>query len=166
MIYLVAIREHGLCKIGLANDPARRVALLQTASPFALELVATIPGGRSAEARLHSAFRPLRVRGEWFEFTDAIAVAFANPDAPLPQPDCPVAEIFHALGGATAIARGTGHPVQTVHDWLAKGSAEIPPWRRDDVLNFARRAKKADDLSDEALAYLASDKRSVRKAAA
>jgi DNA invertase Pin-like site-specific DNA recombinase len=54
-----------------------------------------------------------------------------------------LAEIFDKLGGATAIARGTGCPVQTVHDWLAKKGAkpEIPPWRRAAVLDFARREK-------------------------
>lgn len=76
-----------------------------------------------------------------------------------------VAEIFSALGGATAIHRGTGHPVQTVHDWLGKGKPEIPPWRRPDVLSLARREGKFDQLSPEAREYLSSDKRTVGKAA-
>lgn len=75
-------------------------------------------------------------------------------------------EIFGTLGGATAIANGTGLPVQTVHDWLRKKPAEIPPWRRPAVLDFARREKKDDELSEEARAYLTSNERTVRKAAA
>lgn len=77
-----------------------------------------------------------------------------------------IAHIFKVLGGATAIANGTGHPVQTVHDWLNKPPAEIPPWRRPAVLDFARREKKLDELGDEARAYLASTERMVGKAAA
>ena len=76
-----------------------------------------------------------------------------------------LSEIFEKLGGATAIARGTGNPVQTVHDWRQKGKAEIPPWRRAAVLDFARRDGKLADLSDEARAYLASHERTVRNAA-
>lgn len=77
-----------------------------------------------------------------------------------------LAEIFNTLGGPTAIARGTGHPVQTVHDWRQKGKAEIPPWRRASVVDFARREKKFDQLSQEARAYLLSSERTVGKAAA
>jgi hypothetical protein len=75
-----------------------------------------------------------------------------------------VAHIFKVLDGPTKIATGTGFPVQTVHSWT-ESPAEIPPWRRSAVLDFARRTNKLDDLSDEARAYLASDKRTVRKAA-
>lgn len=83
-----------------------------------------------------------------------------------------LAEIFDKLGGATAIARGTGYPIQTVHDWLAtpkskpNAKPEIPPWRRPAVLDFARREKKFDGLSIGARAYLTSTERTVGKAAA
>lgn len=77
-----------------------------------------------------------------------------------------VSEIFATLGGSTEIARGTGHPVQTVNDWLSKGKPEIPPWRRGDVLSFARNAGKLTELSPEALSYLQSQQRTVGRAAA
>lgn len=78
-----------------------------------------------------------------------------------------LSEIFEKLGGATAISRGTGYPVQTVHDWLKKKGAkpEIPPWRRPTVLAYARREGLFDALSDEAKAYLTSDARRVGRAA-
>lgn len=76
-----------------------------------------------------------------------------------------VTEIFRKLGGATAIARGINLPVQTVHDWLAKGKPEIPPWRRADVLMFARDNGKLTELSPESLAYLQSQERGVVRAA-
>ena len=80
-----------------------------------------------------------------------------------------VRHIFETLDGYKAIADGTGLPVQTVHSWLAtdgKKPAEIPPWRRPAVLAFAQRAKKIDELSEDARAYLTSTERSARKAAA
>lgn len=73
-----------------------------------------------------------------------------------------VTEIFEVLDGPTAIHRGTGIPVQTVHSWLAKGDPEIPPWRRAQVLTHARNCRKLDDLSAEAQAYLKSDERPRR----
>jgi len=83
-----------------------------------------------------------------------------------------IEEIFGKLDGATAIARGIGCPVQTVHDWLAtpkskpNATAEIPPWRRSAVLKFAADEKKLTELSPEALAYLQSTDRAHRQAAA
>lgn len=77
-----------------------------------------------------------------------------------------VEEIFSKLGGATKIATGTDQAVQTVHDWLGKGKPEIPPWRRPAVLKFAADQKMLTELSPEALAYLQSTERTVRKAAA
>lgn len=77
-----------------------------------------------------------------------------------------IEEIFDKLGGATKIATGTNQPVQTVHDWLAKGKPEIPPWRRPAVLAFAGSEQKLTELSPAALAYLQSTERTVRQAAA
>lgn len=77
-----------------------------------------------------------------------------------------VTMIFDTLGGSTAIAKGIGSPVQTVNDWLSKGQPEIPPWRRPDVLDFARREEKLTKLTAECLAYLQSRERTVGRAAA
>jgi hypothetical protein len=72
-----------------------------------------------------------------------------------------VPDIFAALGGSTVIARGISTPVQTVNDWLKKGAPEIPPWRRGDVLSFARSSGKLTELSAGCLAYLQSQERTV-----
>ena len=76
-----------------------------------------------------------------------------------------IAHIFETLGGPTRIATGTGFPIQTVHSWVNKKPAEIPPWRRAAVIDFARREKKIDALTSEAREYLASSDRTVGKAA-
>ena len=68
-----------------------------------------------------------------------------------------VHEIFEAYGGATAIHRATGVPVQTVHDWINKGKPEIPPWRRAALL----AVEPAKPLSEGARAYLLSTERGI-----
>lgn len=77
-----------------------------------------------------------------------------------------VSEIFEKLGGATKIANGVNLSVQTVHDWINKGTPEIPPWRREAVLRVARESEKLTVLSKDALAYLQSQARAPRKSAA
>jgi hypothetical protein len=60
--------DGGPIKIGLAANPRRRVADLQTSSPYPLRLVATLPGqGAMGESALHAKFAHLRMHGEWFE---------------------------------------------------------------------------------------------------
>lgn len=74
-----------------------------------------------------------------------------------------VPEIFDVLEGSTAIARGTGLPIQTVNDWLKKGKPEIPPWRRPAVLAFAKKSGKLADLSADARGYLVSQERAIER---
>lgn len=55
----------GLIKIGMSEDPDRRLGELQVGSDQPLRLVAVIPG--VSESMLHRHFAPYRVHGEWFE---------------------------------------------------------------------------------------------------
>lgn len=65
-VYFVQQGESGPVKIGLANDPLRRMAELQTGNPEELSLRHVVPGKRADEAKLHHRFREARIRGEWF----------------------------------------------------------------------------------------------------
>lgn len=71
-----------------------------------------------------------------------------------------VEHIFEAFKSPSAIADATGFPVQTVCDWRRKGPAEIPPWRRQAVLDAAVRLGIA--LDNHAVEYLKSDTRRVK----
>lgn len=53
-------------KIGFSKKPQDRIGKLQTASPFKLMLMRTIPGNKKLEAELHARFRHLKSHGEWF----------------------------------------------------------------------------------------------------
>lgn len=67
-LYFIEAARLGLVKIGVANDPRKRLATLQVGSPDKLVLRGVIltddaPG---FEARLHSEYRDLHSHGEWF----------------------------------------------------------------------------------------------------
>jgi len=70
-VYFIQAGENGPVKIGVAKNPAERLAQLQTVSPDVLRLLGTIQGvGRYGERTLHERFRYARVHGEWFRPTD------------------------------------------------------------------------------------------------
>jgi hypothetical protein len=53
-------------KIGFSKNPQDRIIKLQTASPFKLTLMRTVPGNKKLETELHARFRHLKSHGEWF----------------------------------------------------------------------------------------------------
>lgn len=56
-------------KIGWSARVTARLAQLQTGNPDPVRLLATTPGGRALERRLHERFADARLAGEWFEAT-------------------------------------------------------------------------------------------------
>jgi Meiotically up-regulated gene 113 len=69
------------CKIGFASNPKKRLAGLQTASPYRLSLYATVgPLSRKealiVEERFHKARSRYRMAGEWFEIEPDLALFF------------------------------------------------------------------------------------------
>lgn len=71
-VYAVLAQESRRIKIGVTNDPNRRLASLQTGSPERLELIGAAPGDRFTEARLHAELQHDRLLGEWFASTDRV----------------------------------------------------------------------------------------------
>jgi hypothetical protein len=66
MIYFIQDTISRAIKIGVAGDPQRRLASLQTGHPHLLILLGTVPGARKQEALLHKQFSSYRLKGEWF----------------------------------------------------------------------------------------------------
>lgn len=66
MIYFIRAVNSGTIKIGVSNDPKRRLDSMQTGSPEPLELLGVLPGGMDEEKRLHQKFARSRIHGEWF----------------------------------------------------------------------------------------------------
>lgn len=68
-VYFIRSIHGSPVKIGKAHDIKQRLATLQTAHPYKLEVIGIIPnGGDEAEKRLHSSLTPYRLMGEWFEW--------------------------------------------------------------------------------------------------
>lgn len=62
-----ALTDTMTVKIGQADDPAKRLAALQTASPYVLDLLCFFPNeGNQAERALHAKYARYRLSGEWF----------------------------------------------------------------------------------------------------
>jgi predicted GIY-YIG superfamily endonuclease len=78
-VYFIQSGSNGSVKIGLSNDPERRLRQLQTGNLRELRLRHVVPGTRGTENDLHVRFAPARIRGEWFgrEYL-AIILAFAG----------------------------------------------------------------------------------------
>jgi hypothetical protein len=68
----------GHIKIGIAVDPERRLASLQTAHAKPLHLLGSCPGGHFLEVALHLRFARDRVHGEWFRPSDELLAKIAE----------------------------------------------------------------------------------------
>lgn len=64
MIYFAQAGE--FIKCGYATNVERRIALLQTANPLPISVLATCDGGRDVEAAFHRLMQPDLARGEWY----------------------------------------------------------------------------------------------------
>lgn len=74
----VAQSAHGHVKIGFSNNPAARLASLQTGSPFPISIVWQEFAGDRAfdiEQQAHAILAPHRMAGEWFDVPKEAAVA-------------------------------------------------------------------------------------------
>lgn len=65
-VYFVRESGTGAIKIGTSKQLSKRLTELSRILPYAIDLLATIDGGREAEWTLHNRFRHARIRGEWF----------------------------------------------------------------------------------------------------
>lgn len=72
------IKSGSQIKIGIAVDPVRRMASLQTAQAKRLRLLGTCAGGREKERELHDQFKDARMRGEWFKATPGLMARIAE----------------------------------------------------------------------------------------
>lgn len=71
-VYLIHATGSDYYKIGLSNNPEKRLATLRHTNPFGitdLKLVRTIKSNRWVECQLHWRYDKQRQKGEWFSFT-------------------------------------------------------------------------------------------------
>jgi hypothetical protein len=66
-VYFIACLPMRAVKIGYTRQGVlNRLSALQTGCPAPLKLYGYFPGSLDDERRLHEAFGPLRIQGEWF----------------------------------------------------------------------------------------------------
>lgn len=65
-VYFLQCSATKLIKIGVTNNLDARIKTLQRFSPGKLVLLASLPGTKGREARLHALFKHARTHGEWF----------------------------------------------------------------------------------------------------
>ena len=71
-VYFIRMGKKGPIKIGVAKDIQRRMSELQTANPYELKLISSIPcksenDAYRLEKKIHSIFKKQNIRGEWFQ---------------------------------------------------------------------------------------------------
>ncbi|MBW4433994.1 MAG: GIY-YIG nuclease family protein [Pelatocladus maniniholoensis HA4357-MV3] len=77
MLYAILDTTAHKVKLGISNNPSRRLRCLQTGNSSKLQLLWVIDGfGRTEERKLHHALARYRVGGEWF---DEKVLQFLNP---------------------------------------------------------------------------------------
>lgn len=85
-LYAIRARDGGPIKLGISNNPASRLAQLQTAHHAELELIATTPGTDIDERDMHRLFEQSRLRGEWFEDSPHLQEVLSTWEVPPPEP--------------------------------------------------------------------------------
>lgn len=68
-VYIISDSK-GTYKIGIANDPLRRLTQLQTGHPSKLSILLLLKGSTQLEKELHQRFSTKRIQGEWFMLTN------------------------------------------------------------------------------------------------
>jgi hypothetical protein len=74
-LYFIEDADAGAIKIGRGNDPASRLATMQTGNPRKLALIDALPNMGWQESFWHCAWQLSHIRGEWFEATDELRAA-------------------------------------------------------------------------------------------
>lgn len=85
-VYIVApVGKPGPCKVGISDNPDKRVASLSTGSPVPLRVAEVFSfssrdAAAAMEQRFHASYAAWRLNGEWFdiEFDDANYWLFEN----------------------------------------------------------------------------------------
>lgn len=101
--------ETGAIKIGVARQPYRRLATLQSSSPIPLRILAMAMGGQKEERFFHERFAAHRLHGEWFTPAPEILTEIerlARPTSPQVPGRC-TANLFRLDCQPSAAIRAT-----------------------------------------------------------
>jgi len=85
-VYFALAESTGLVKIGQSKKVSARLANIRHVEklPTKPRLLVELPGGRAQEEWMHSKFRDLHARGEWFRYEEPL-ISFIDKLASLPE---------------------------------------------------------------------------------
>lgn len=95
-VYFIQAGEDGPIKIGVATEPFKRLAELQTGNPARLRIVAIVEGDTGMERALHDRFAEHRLEGEWFKPTHILVALHAirsSANYPTKNPILPATKV-------------------------------------------------------------------------
>lgn len=139
MIYFIRAGIAGPVKIGVAKNVSQRLRGLQTAHHQKLNIIREIEGERSDEQKLHRAFAPYRITGEWFTYTDSMLVI-----SPSDIPDIPfVVNVRHRQDNYPAVSFRLSK--EQLAELETKAAAK--GWKLSAYLKWRlfRRSKRSED---------------------
>lgn len=70
--FIYFIESGGFIKIGYSKKWEKRVLSLKSANPQKIDVLLVIEGTREREGDLHARFQESRIRGEWYQPTQAL----------------------------------------------------------------------------------------------
>jgi transcriptional regulator with XRE-family HTH domain len=145
VIYFIRDDLSGHIKIGVADDPWRRLSKIQSDCPGSVCLLGVEEGGREREAELHGQFAALRCRGEWF-----------RPGPRLREHVAALGEAIRPLGYRRTAAFWNGHIASDVAKavGVAKSTlSTIQSGKRRASPELALRIQRATGVSALALVF-------------
>ena len=77
-IYFMQIEPLGPIKIGISNNPHKRLYHINTSSPYPVKLLYFTPGNMNDEKSIHRNFIEYRIRNEWFHPHESIFKMIEN----------------------------------------------------------------------------------------
>lgn len=141
MIYFAQATDGGPVKIGTSADVDTRLHQLEQHYGKPLALLATLPGGREEEARIHARFAHLRLgRTEQFLPNRELMSFLGRP------------LLVSANPGVVEVMKGTNSRIRDVCLFL-RGTQEWKAWV--ERLGRADRAASINELGDRALVVYA-----------
>lgn len=140
-VYIIRAGDTDMVKIGWADEPEQRRAVLQTAHWMPLQIVRLIEGIPATERWMHRRFATVRVTNEWFRWDDDMR--HVQPPQILSEVN-PVTDIIDALDGPAKVSKATGININTVRNWYDRKS--IPARYHAAILRIAEGKVTAEQI--------------------
>lgn len=120
---------NGAIKIGIAKNPAKRLADLQVSSPDKLKLLGCCDGGRALEQQLHAELELFRVSGEWFKDRPKVRARVTE----LTGYVFPPPKVSKAEAGWDALLNRPDGPGEMVKFWKRRDPVKFRRWRNRQI---------------------------------